>query len=179
MITSTIRTNSRLWQRMTNEIVNHRTAISPSCLSFLSSSIPVFQVKGCRDISVLTTATSNNNLSSQRHSNNNSASSKRSIHIENKLKYLGIILPTAPTPKANYNIICYTTGNMMYISGHLPIQNDGTLITGRIGPETNDGQTIEHGYKAARHVGLNIIATLKEQLGDLDRVEQIVKVITK
>lgn len=175
MITSTIRTNnSRLWQRMTNEIVN----VSPSCLSFVSSSIPVLKVKGCRDISVLTTTTttSNNNLLSRRHSNNSASSSKRYVHIENKLKDLGITLPTAPSPKANYNIICYTTGNMMYISGHLPIQNDGTLITGRIGPETDGGQTIEHGYKAARHVGLNIIATLKEQLGDLDRVEQIVKV---
>jgi enamine deaminase RidA (YjgF/YER057c/UK114 family) len=63
----------------------------------------------------------------------------------------------------------------MYISGHLPLKADGTLITGRIGPESG-GETIEHGYEAARHAGLNLISTMKEQLGDLDRVEQVVKV---
>jgi hypothetical protein len=65
---------------------------------------------------------------------------------------------------------------MLYISGHLPIRADGTLLTGRVGPETEGGRTIEEGYEAARHCGLNIISTLKSQLGDLDRVEQIVKV---
>ena len=64
---------------------------------------------------------------------------------------------------------------MLYVSGHLPIKLDGTLITGRIGPNTG-GESIPHGYEAARFAGLNIISTLKEQLGDLDRVAQIVKV---
>jgi len=63
----------------------------------------------------------------------------------------------------------------MYVSGHLPIKADGELITGALGPD-NGGLTVEEGYDAARHVGLNLIATLKKQLGDLDRVEQIVKV---
>lgn len=63
----------------------------------------------------------------------------------------------------------------MYVSGHLPITADGTLITGRVGPSSG-GETIEHGYNAARHAGLNIVSTLKKQLGDLDRVEQVVKV---
>jgi enamine deaminase RidA (YjgF/YER057c/UK114 family) len=101
---------------------------------------------------------------------------RRCIHIEKKIQDLGIVLPSAPSPKANYNIVCHATGNMMYISGHLPIQVDGTLITGRIGPSTSGGESIQHGYDAARQAGLNIIATLKEQLGDLDNVEQIVKV---
>ena len=96
-----------------------------------------------------------------------------SVHIEAKLDELGITLPAAPSPKANYNIICHASGNMMYISGHLPVLNDGTLMTGRIGPQ---GQTVEHGYAAARQAGLNIVSTLKEQLGDLDRVKQVVKV---
>lgn len=64
---------------------------------------------------------------------------------------------------------------MMYISGHLPVQPNGDMMVGRIGPDS-DGKTIEHGYEAARHTGLNLIATMKEQLGDLDRVEQVVKV---
>jgi len=100
---------------------------------------------------------------------------RRSVHIEKRLEDLGIELPTAPTPKANYNIVCHANGNMLYISGHLPVKTDGTLITGRIGPKSG-GESIEHGYEAARYAGLNIVSTLKEQLGDLDRVEQVVKV---
>lgn len=98
------------------------------------------------------------------------------IHIERKLDELGIVLPTAPTPKANYNIVCHASGNMLYISGHLPVLADGSMLTGRIGPNNSEGQTIAHGYQAARQAGLNIISTLKEQLGDLDRVKQVVKV---
>ena len=97
------------------------------------------------------------------------------VHIEQKLDELGITLPTAPTPKANYNIVCHATGNMLYISGHLPVLADGSMLTGRIGPKSG-GQTIDHGYQAARQAGLNIVSTLKEQLGDLDRVKQVVKV---
>ena len=55
------------------------------------------------------------------------------------------------------------------------IQPNGDLIVGALGPD-NGGLKVEEGYEAARHCGLNIIATLKEQLGDLDRVEQVVKV---
>jgi enamine deaminase RidA (YjgF/YER057c/UK114 family) len=105
------------------------------------------------------------------------SSCRRLIHIEKRLEELGITLPTPSSPKANYNIVCHASGNMMYISGHLPFQTDGTLMTGRIGGE--GGRDKDHGYQAARHAGLNIISTLKEQLGDLDRVEQIVKVRTK
>jgi len=101
---------------------------------------------------------------------------RRCIHLEKKLEELGIELPPAPSPRANYNIVCHASGNMMYISGHLPLKPDGTLMTGRIGPESVDGQTIAHGYEAARHAGLNIISTLQKQLGDLDRVEQVVKI---
>lgn len=55
------------------------------------------------------------------------------------------------------------------------LQPDGELITGTLGPD-NGLMTVDEGYEAARHCGLNIIATLKKQLGDLDRVEQVVKV---
>lgn len=96
-----------------------------------------------------------------------------SIHIEKKIQDLGLVLPPAPGPKANYNIVCHASGNMLYISGHLPVLPDGSMLTGRIGP---DGQSLEHGYEAARHAGLNIVSTLKKQLGDLDRVKQVVKV---
>ena len=116
------------------------------------------------------------NAKSCRHASRSHIGFYRLIHIEKRLEELGLVLPVAPSPKANYNIVCYTNNNMLYISGHLPIKLDGTLMTGRIGPEASGGQSIPHGYEAARYVGLNIISTLKHQLGDLDRVEQIVKV---
>ena len=97
----------------------------------------------------------------------------RSVHVEKNMEAKGIVLPPAPKPAANYNITCEANGNMLYISGHLPLLDDGTLMTGTAG---KDGVDIEHGYKAARQCGLNIVATLKNHLGDLDRVEQVVKV---
>jgi len=60
----------------------------------------------------------------------------RSVHIEKKIEELGIELPAAPAPKANYNIVCRVPGeNTLYVSGHLPIKADGTLITGALAPE--------------------------------------------
>jgi YjgF/chorismate_mutase-like, putative endoribonuclease len=100
---------------------------------------------------------------------------QRFVHIERRLEELKIILPPPPTPKANYNLIC-KTGNLLFVSGHLPLLPDGFLLTGRIGREEAGGESIEAGYEAARHCGLNIISTLKEHLGDLDRIKQIVKV---
>ena len=102
-----------------------------------------------------------------------STTGRRLIHVEKRLDELGIELPKPSAPRANYNIVCHAAGNMLYVSGHLPFQADGTLMTGRIG---EDGRDKDYGYLAARHAGLNIISTLKEQLGDLDRIEQIVKV---
>jgi len=105
---------------------------------------------------------------------------KQNIHVEKRLEELGIILPAASAPRANYDICCYTPGpthdkEIMYLSGHLPIANDGTIMTGCVGPETG-GRTVEEGKRAARLAALNIVSTLKDQLGDLDRVEQVVKV---
>jgi enamine deaminase RidA (YjgF/YER057c/UK114 family) len=59
----------------------------------------------------------------------------------------------------------------IFLSGHLPIQMDGTIITGRLGADFK----VEDGYNAARWCGLNLISSLQKELGDLDRVEQIVK----
>jgi len=100
----------------------------------------------------------------------------RSIHIEKRISELGINLPPPSSPRANYNIVCRAEGNMLYVSGHLPLKEDGkTLCTGRVGPESG-GITVEKGYEAARYCGLNIISTLKAQVGDLDKIAQIVKV---
>lgn len=83
-------------------------------------------------------------------------------------------LPAPPKPKANYNIVCYTSGNMMFISGHLPIKPDGTLLTGKIGMDT-----IEQGYEAARYAGLNMISTMNNELGDLKKVKKVLKVCVR
>lgn len=101
----------------------------------------------------------------------------RFVHIEKRLEEKGIELPAPSAPKANYDICCHASGNMLYISGHLPTTvEDGSLLTGAIGPEQDGGKSVDHGYAAARLAGLAIVSTLKEQLGDLDRVEQVVKV---
>jgi enamine deaminase RidA (YjgF/YER057c/UK114 family) len=107
-------------------------------------------------------------------------SSFESIHhcmsgqIEQRLNELGIQLPPAPKAAANY-APAVREGNLLFLSGHMPLKEDGTLMTGRLG-ETNEDDAVEYGYRAARQVGLNLIATMKDQLGgDLDKVEQIVK----
>mmetsp|Transcript_5647 Transcript_5647/g.5371 ORF Transcript_5647/g.5371 Transcript_5647/m.5371 type:complete len:197 (+) Transcript_5647:62-652(+) len=105
------------------------------------------------------------------------STSIREINVERRIEELNIVLPSPSQPKANYNIVCHAAGNMLYISGHLPIKAGGELCVGRVGPDGSDEKNgVKEGYEAARHCGLNIISTLKDQLGDLDRVEQIVKV---
>jgi len=101
---------------------------------------------------------------------------RRFVHIEQRLEELGITLPPPAGPRANYDVVCYDDETrVMYVSGHLPFLEDGTLMTGKI---TGDGDRgVEYGYKAARYAALNIVSTLKDRLdGDLDRIEKIQKV---
>ena len=64
----------------------------------------------------------------------------------------------------------------MYVSGHLPILQDGKFITGSVGPAIGqNGLTVKQGYEAARWCGLNLLSTVQNELGDLDRIEQVVK----
>lgn len=91
--------------------------------------------------------------------------------IEKKLEELGIELPIAPTPVANY-VSTRRCGNLLFLSGAGPIRNGKPTVTGKLGGEL----TVEDGYKAARQTGLNLIAQIKRELGDLDRVKQFVKV---
>lgn len=101
---------------------------------------------------------------------------QRFVHVEKRMEELGIELPPPAGPRANYDVICHDEdANIMYVSGHLPFQNDGTLMTGKITGE--DGTDVEYGYKAARHAALNIVSTLSARLdGNLDRIEKIQKV---
>lgn len=91
------------------------------------------------------------------------------VQIEQRLQEIGIELPPAPKAAANYQP-CQQSGNLLYLSGHLPLLGDGSLMTGKLGDKD-----LEHGVAAARQVGLNLLATLQQELGDLDRVDQIVK----
>jgi enamine deaminase RidA (YjgF/YER057c/UK114 family) len=83
---------------------------------------------------------------------------------------LGIVLPEVSKPVANYES-CARSGNTLYVGGHGPA--DGTrVVIGRIGSDL----TLEQGREAARLTGLSILATMQEELGDLDRVRRIIKV---
>ena len=65
------------------------------------------------------------------------------------------------------------TGNLAYLSGHGPVKTDGTLMVGRVG----DDLDLHAGYDSARQVGLTMLATLKANLGSLDRVKRVIKVL--
>ena len=89
-----------------------------------------------------------------------------------KLAALNLELPPAPKPGGNY-VPVVRVGDIAYVSGHGPLKADKTLMTGKVGAEVSE----EQGYLAARQVGLAIIATLKRELGSLDRVVRVVKVL--
>jgi enamine deaminase RidA (YjgF/YER057c/UK114 family) len=89
---------------------------------------------------------------------------------KNLQPYLDLI-PAAPTRGGVYSP-CLIVENLVYVSGHLPFYKDGTYPIGRVGGEFD----IETSKIAARQVGYNIIATLRENLGSLDKIERVVKV---
>lgn len=90
--------------------------------------------------------------------------------IEARLAELGITLPAAPNPVANY--VPYTqVGNLLFISGQISKAGDGTLVAGTLG----DDITVEAGQAAARLCALSILAQAKAALGDLDRIAQVVR----
>jgi enamine deaminase RidA (YjgF/YER057c/UK114 family) len=92
---------------------------------------------------------------------------------EDKLKQIGITLPKAPSPVANY-VPAVKTGNLLFLSGAGPIRGaDGKVPLGKVGQDL----TVEQGYEAARLVGIALIARLKEEVGDLDRVRRVVKLL--
>lgn len=93
-------------------------------------------------------------------------------HAEEKLAALGLELPPAPSPLGVYKP-CLIDGKYLYLSGHGPVQNDKSLIIGRIG----DALDIEQGKLAARQVGLTMLSTIKTRVGSLDKVKRVIKVL--
>jgi enamine deaminase RidA (YjgF/YER057c/UK114 family) len=91
---------------------------------------------------------------------------------ETKLKEKGIILITPSSPVANYvNVV--RTGNLLYLAGKGPQRPDNTYVTGKVGRDL----TIEQGYDAARLAAISHLAVLKNELGSLNKVKRIVKVL--
>lgn len=90
--------------------------------------------------------------------------------IETRLAELGLTLPAAPNPVANY-VPYAVTGNLLFISGQISKAADGTIMTGTLG----SGLSVEEGQSAARLCALSILAQAKAALGDLDRIRQVVR----
>lgn len=91
-------------------------------------------------------------------------------NVEARLATLGIALPDAPSPVANY--VPYSlAGNMLFISGQVSKAGDGTLAKGQLG----GGVSVEEGREAARLCALNILAQARAALGSLDRVAQVIR----
>jgi enamine deaminase RidA (YjgF/YER057c/UK114 family) len=91
---------------------------------------------------------------------------------ETRLKELGITLPTPPKPMAKYKP-AVQIGNVLYVSGHGPAKGDPTLMAGKLGVKL----TTEQGKECAKLVGINILATVKNTLGSLDRVKRVIKTL--
>jgi enamine deaminase RidA (YjgF/YER057c/UK114 family) len=91
---------------------------------------------------------------------------------EAKLKEKGIVL-TAPTPPVATYVNAVRVGNLLFLSGKGPTKPDGSNITGKVGKDL----TIEQGYEAARLTAINHLAVLKAELGSLNKVKRIVKVL--
>lgn len=94
------------------------------------------------------------------------------IDYDKKLKELGIELIRPAEPIANY-VKVVRTGNLLYLAGNGPLLADGSYITGKVGVDL----TVEQGYEAAKQTGVSILSTLKAELGDLNKVKRIVKVL--
>ena len=92
--------------------------------------------------------------------------------VEEKIKSLGIVLKEPGKPVANY-VNAVTTGNLVFMAGKGSRTKEGKLITGKVGKDL----TIEEGYEAARLTAVSQLAALKAEIGDLNRVERIVKVL--
>ena len=91
---------------------------------------------------------------------------------EQRLKELNLELPNVPTPIANF-VMWRQAGDLLYLSGQGPRRPDGSIPVGRLGLN----YSVEQGYADARQIGLQILATAKQALGSLDRIEAIVKLL--
>lgn len=105
-------------------------------------------------------------------------SSKKELDVNSdfdvyeRLKELKLALKKPGTPAANY-VKARTSGNLVFLSGHGPRQPDGGFVQGKVGRDL----TLEEGYTAARLTGLELLSSLEQEIGDLNRVKRFVKVL--
>lgn len=91
---------------------------------------------------------------------------------EQRLGELGIILPETSAPVANY-LMAVRSGSLLFLAGHGPYDVDGKITTGKVGADLD----VHEGSDAARLVALNLLHTIRRELGSLDRVTRVVKVL--
>ncbi len=89
-----------------------------------------------------------------------------------KVKELGLIFPPSPQPTGVYRPIL-VVGNFLYVSGHAPVNNDGSLMQGRVGDNLSMGEA----KFAARQVGLTVLSSIQTHFGSLDKIKRIVKTL--
>ena len=94
------------------------------------------------------------------------------MSAEAKLAELKLQLPPSPKPGGVYKPVV-VVGNMAYVSGHVSLNPDGSIMTGRVGADVDQ----EGGKKAAEAAGLAILVTLRANLGSLDRVKRVIKTL--
>jgi enamine deaminase RidA (YjgF/YER057c/UK114 family) len=92
--------------------------------------------------------------------------------IEKKIRAMGLSLPILPTSKGIYKR-CLQEGNILFVSGHVSVNSDGSYITGKLGKDLND----EQGKIAARQCGLAILTSVKDHFGTLDKVKRVIKML--
>jgi enamine deaminase RidA (YjgF/YER057c/UK114 family) len=91
------------------------------------------------------------------------------VLIEEKIKALKITLPNPPTPAGSY-IPAVKTGNLLFISGQIPMEEGKVLFTGKVSDDN-----LETAQKSAKMCAINLVAQMKKELGDLDKVTRIVR----
>ena len=92
--------------------------------------------------------------------------------VEDKLNAMGLTVPVPPPPGGNY-IPARRTGNVVFLSGVTPSRPDGTAFKGKLGRDL----TVEEGYAAAQNCALKLLANLKKEIGDLDKVTKVIKLL--
>ncbi len=92
--------------------------------------------------------------------------------VESKLAEMGLELPAPPAPVANY-VRAVRTGNLVFVSGHGPSRDGELVYRGKLGADLD----VATGYQAARLVMLNCLTSLKQEIGELDRITRVVKLL--
>jgi len=94
------------------------------------------------------------------------------MSVELKLTELNLSLPILPGLKGIYKR-CIEVGKLLYVSGHVSVNSDGSSITGKVGKDLAD----DEGKAAARQCGLAILSSIKDHFGNLDRIKRVVKIL--